>query len=46
MVNNAKNPLKDKLEDDVLDLSLSQLEEVPVRDIVSDVCRSSMPAGV
>lgn len=30
------NPLRDKLEDDTLDLSLNQLEDVPVRDIVRD----------
>lgn len=30
-----KNTLKDKLEDDVLDLSLMQLTEVPVEEIVS-----------
>ena len=31
----AKNSLRDKLEDDVLDLSLMQLIEVPVEEIVS-----------
>jgi len=29
----GKNPLKDKLEDDELDLSMMQLSDVPVRDI-------------
>jgi len=28
--------IKDKLKDDTLDLSLYELEEVPVREIVSD----------
>ena len=31
----GKNPLRDKLEEDILDLSLMQLQEVPVNDIVS-----------
>lgn len=31
----AKNIYKDKLEDEVLDLSLMQLYEVPVEEIVS-----------
>jgi hypothetical protein len=35
MSSSSKNPLRDKLEDDTLDLSLMQLEEVPVEDIVS-----------
>lgn len=30
-----KNSLRDKLEDDVLDLSLMQLDEVPIEEIVS-----------
>jgi hypothetical protein len=31
----AKNALRDKLEDEVLDLSLMQFTEVPVEEIVS-----------
>ena len=31
----GKNPLRDKLEEDILDLSLLQLQEVPVNEIVS-----------
>ena len=34
----AKNSLRDKLEDDVLDLSLMQLYEVPVEEIVRETC--------
>eukprot|EP00094_Tigriopus_californicus_P001980 TCALIF_01908-PA protein Name:"Similar to Lrrc59 Leucine-rich repeat-containing protein 59 (Mus musculus)" AED:0.07 eAED:0.07 QI:265/0.5/0.4/1/1/1/5/0/438 len=32
-VASGKNPLRDKLDDDILDLSLMQLQEVPVKDI-------------
>ena len=35
MAPGGKNPLRDKLEEDVLDLSLMQLEEVPVNEIAS-----------
>ncbi len=40
-----KNNLRDKLDDDTLDLSLMQLEEVPVKEIVSyqKLCRGSLP---
>lgn len=40
----AKNNLRDKLEDDVLDLSLMQLTDVPVNEIVSEICEEDMIA--
>ena len=33
----VKSSLRDKLDEDILDLSLNQLEEVPVEEIVSSV---------
>ena len=38
----AKNSLRDKLEDDVLDLSLMQLYEVPVEEIVRKLAYQKM----
>ena len=34
-MSSSKLNLRDRLEDTVLDLSMSQIEEVPVREIVS-----------
>jgi len=38
----GKTSLRDKLDEEVLDLSLMQLNEVPVTEIVS-VCRNLKP---